>query len=138
VRTRDESRIELPVFFLDRSLGKHIVAEALRAAGQDVHIHDDHFRQDTTDEEWLRQVGQQGWIVLTKDQWIRRRSHERAALMQAGVKAFVLVAGNLSGRDMAEIFVKALPAIQRFISRHEPPFIAKVTRSGAVSLLTSS
>ena len=67
MRTRDESRIDLPVFFLDRSLGKHIIAEALRQAGQDVRIHDDHFRQDTTDEEWLRQVGGQGWIVLTKD-----------------------------------------------------------------------
>jgi len=136
VRTRNESRIE-PVFFLDRSLGKHTIAEALRQAGEDVRIHDDHFRQDTTDEEWLRQVGEQGWIVLTKDKQIRRRSHERAALIQAGVKAFVLAVGNLSGREMAEVFVKALPAIHRFIASHDPSFIAKVTRSGAVSLLTA-
>lgn len=31
------------IFFLDRPLGKHKVAKALRAAGVRVEIHDDHF-----------------------------------------------------------------------------------------------
>ena len=101
-------------------------------------IHDDHFSQNATDEAWLREVGRRGWIVLTKDTWIRRRSNERTALMHTGVRAFVLVAGNLSGSEMARVFVTALPAMHRFIARHNPPFIAKVTRSGAVSLLVST
>ena len=46
-------------------------------------IHDDHFPQDATDIEWLREIGQRGWIVLTKDTRIRYRSHEQTALMQA-------------------------------------------------------
>jgi predicted nuclease of predicted toxin-antitoxin system len=100
-----------------------------------VQIHDDHFRQETPDEEWLREVGQRHWIVLTKDTQIRYRAHERAVLMQAGVRAFVLVAKNLSGREMAEVFVKALPAIRRFLANHQPPFIAKVTQSNAISLV---
>jgi transposase len=66
---------------------------------------------------------------------MRYRAHERAALMQAGVRAFVLVAGNLSGQDMAEVFVTDLPAMQRCMVRHQPPCIARVTREGAVSLL---
>jgi hypothetical protein len=62
----------MPVtFFLDRSLGKEIVAQALRAAGADVEIHDDHFPPDAKDEDWLTEVGSLGWIVLTKD----RRFH---------------------------------------------------------------
>jgi predicted nuclease of predicted toxin-antitoxin system len=123
---------------VDRSLGKHTIADALRQAGVAVEIHDDHFSQNATDETWLREVGRRGWIVLTKDTWIRRRSHERTALMQAQVRAFVLVAGNLSGPEMARVFVTALPTMHRFVARHNPPFIAKVTRSGAVSLLVST
>ena len=87
------------------------------------------------DEEWLREVGQRRWIVLTKDTQIRYRAHERVALMQAGVRAFVLVAKNLSGREMADVFVKALPTIRRFVANHQPPFIAKVTRSSSVSMV---
>ncbi len=36
---------------------------------------------------------------------------------------------------MAQIFVKTLPCITRFLKNHAKPFIAKVTRDGSVSLL---
>jgi hypothetical protein len=49
-----------PVFFVDRSLGKHVVPDALRAAGAHVEVHDDHFAQDALDEVWLPAVGQNG------------------------------------------------------------------------------
>ncbi len=103
-------------FFLDRALGNKVIANALRATGADVRVHSDHFAQDARDEEWLAQVGQQGWIILTKDTRIRYRTIERNALMNARVRAFVLVSGNLSGQEMAKIFVKALPAIRKFVA----------------------
>jgi hypothetical protein len=34
---------ESPILFLDRSLGKKTVAEALRGIGAKVEVHDDHF-----------------------------------------------------------------------------------------------
>lgn len=34
-------------YFVDRSLGRGLVVEALRAAKLEVHAHDDHFAQDT-------------------------------------------------------------------------------------------
>lgn len=136
MRTPSPSRVDPLQVFLDRSLGRRVVAEALRAAGVEVHIHDDHFPQDTTDEEWLLEVGRQGWIVLTKDDRIRYRPQERAALIHANVRAFVLVGGNLSATAMAEIFVRALPAMQHFVDRYPPPFIARIARSGAVTLLS--
>ncbi|MDH5669933.1 MAG: hypothetical protein OEY86_18180 [Nitrospira sp.] len=126
---------ELPVFFLDRSLGKKCIATALREAGAIVHIHDDYFPPDAKDEEWLSSVGLKGWVVLTKDHRIRYRDLERTALMQAGVGAFILTAGDLQGGEMARIFVDALPAITRFINKHKKPFIAKIGRMGSVSML---
>lgn len=123
------------VLFLDRSLGKQKIAAALRAAGARVEIHDDHFRPDARDTEWLRAVGEHGWVVLTKDQRIRYREIERRALMNAGVAAVVLKADDLQGPEMAQIFVKALPAIQRLVRRTRRPFVATLTRSGILSVV---
>ena len=36
---------------------------------------------------------------------------------------------------MAQIFVKALPKIKRFLQKHSKPFIAKIAKDGSVSLL---
>lgn len=128
---------EPPVFFLDRSLGKYRIATALRQAGVTVHVHDDHFAADAKDEEWLTLAGEEGWIVLTKDDKIRYRALERTALLRSGVGAFVLTAADLQGEEMAQIFVKVLPAISKFLRKHRRPFIAKVTRGGTVSMLFS-
>ncbi|GIX46067.1 MAG: hypothetical protein KatS3mg131_0278 [Candidatus Tectimicrobiota bacterium] len=99
-------------------------------------IHDDHFPRDAPDEGWLREVSRRGWIILTKDKRIRYRTTERTALLHAGGRAFVIVArGDLSAQTVAEILVRALQAITRFVAWHAAPFIAKVTRDGAVSML---
>jgi predicted nuclease of predicted toxin-antitoxin system len=129
---------EPPVFFLDRSLGKVVISTALRAAGATVHVHEDYFPPDAKDEVWLAEVGRRGWIVLTKDRKIRYRAIERIALLNAGVGAFILTAGNFNGEDMAKVFVKALPRIQKFLEKHERPFIANITGSGSVSMLFQS
>ncbi len=51
--------------------------------------------------------------------------------------AFVITAGNLSGAEMANTFVKSLPSIFRFMARNPAPFIAKITKRGSVSMLFS-
>jgi hypothetical protein len=96
-------------FFIDRSLGGHVVADGLRGSGEKVRVHDDLFAQDTDDEVWLADVGQRRWVVLTKDVLIRRDSLQRRALLAANVAAFVLARGDVSGSVMASAFVTALP-----------------------------
>ncbi len=123
---------ESPPIFLDRSLDGEKLTEALRAHGVVVHRHRDFFVHDTRDEDWLTTVGEKGWVVLTKDKRIRYRSIEREALINARVRAFVLVAGNLSGNDIAETFTRALPKILAFIGEHEPPFIARILKNGEI------
>ena len=120
------------VYFIDRCLGKRVVAAALRGTGAQVEVHDDHFAQDCPDDEWLAEVGRRGWIVLTKDNRIRYHNSERVAVAGADVRMFALVGGNLTGEQVAAAFVKALPAMQRRAAEHEPPSIATVRRDGAV------
>jgi hypothetical protein len=126
---------EQPTFFIDRCLGRGEVPSALRAAGALVETHDDHFAIDCEDEAWLAVVGARGWLVLTKDKYIRRRPRERRALEVARVAAFVLTAGRVNGAEMAAAFVAARARMARIAATHARPLIATVTRAGAVSVV---
>lgn len=126
---------EQVIFFIDASLGRKTVAQALRNVGAKVETHDDHFPQGTPDELWLYKVGEQGWVVLTKDDRIRYRELERQALLAASVRAFVLTARGLRGEENAAIFVTALPAMYKFLRKYDGPFIAKLSRAGSLSLV---
>lgn len=111
------------------------MATALRRAGATVKIHNDHFLQDARDETWLLDVGKRGWVVLTKDDRIRYRATELAAVVAARVALVALSSGNLTGEEMAQAFVAALPRMSRVFATQRPPFITKVTRSGEVSMV---
>lgn len=114
------------------------MAAALRVEGANVEIHDAHFPADARDDDWLQEVGQRGWVVLSKDKHIRRRATELAALMTARVRTFVLTSGNLTGEEMAAAFVRALKRMTRVAAQNRPPFIATVAKDGTVSILLSA
>jgi hypothetical protein len=118
------------VFFIDRSLGRKQVAQALRESGARVEVHDDHFPQTTPDVEWLAEVGRRGWVVLSKDERIRRNRIEREALEAARVRAFFLTQQDITGQEMAELFSNALSGMTRRAVSEPAPFIFTISRSG--------
>ncbi len=120
-------------WYLDYQLGGRIVAEALRAHGLIVHVHSDYFAPDAPDQEWLTAVGNYGWIVLTKDRMIQRRSVEREALIRANIRAFVLVAKDTNGPENAQIFIRAHAAMMKYIEQYPAPFIVRVYRDGLLN-----
>ena len=97
-----------PEIFVDRSLGKSIV-EGLRTVGLTVHsmadVYGEKRAQLLADEVWLRDAGKNDWIVLTKDDAIRRRPAERDALIEAAVRVFCLTNRNMRGAEQTERFV---------------------------------
>jgi hypothetical protein len=124
-----------PVFFIDRSFGRHVVPQALRDAGVLVEIHDDHFDQAADDESWLAEVGSRGWFVLTKDARIRRTPLQLQTLEAAGVGAFILTAPGKNGAEMASILLSALSRIRRVARQHVRPFVATISSSGHVRIV---
>ena len=103
-----------PEFFLDRSLARRVVAEALRSAGWSVRTHIEVFGdrdQEVHDVEWLELCGREAWTVLTMDRRIRYHREEIAAIRRHGVKAFVLASGNLAAPDQARRFIDNQAAI---------------------------
>ena len=116
------------VFFIDRSLGKKAVASTLMEIGANVIIHDQYFAQDTLDQVWLEAAGNKGWIVLSKDNRIRYRANELAALNSANVLAFILIAANATGEEMATIFVKAYKRMLSIANEAHRPAIYTIGR----------
>ncbi|MGI8523472.1 MAG: hypothetical protein ACR2K3_09225 [Nocardioides sp.] len=80
-----------PHFFADRSLGRHRVPDLLRADGWHLTTLTERFGipddERVHDIEWLTLTGSEGWPVLMKDEQIRYRPGERAALVTSGVTA---------------------------------------------------
>src|SRR5207248_11782635 len=84
----------LPELFLDRSLGRRQVPDILRAAGLRLRtlaeVYGIPADETVADVDWLTCAGGQGWAVLMKDERIRYRPAERAALIDHHVRAFCL------------------------------------------------
>ncbi|MGO9823470.1 MAG: hypothetical protein ACLPTJ_22805 [Solirubrobacteraceae bacterium] len=114
-----------PEFFLDRSLGRHIVADALREVGLTVTTMADRYpetEESVKDETWIREVTHDGLVILMKDDQIRRKPREQQAVIESGARAFVVTNANLTGEQVATLFVENRHRmVQR--ARHAGPYI---------------
>lgn len=125
-------------FFIDRCLGKYDVPAAVGGAllaGESVLVHDDLFRQDTDDEEWLPQVGERGWVVLSKDPAMRRSPLVVEALRAAGAAVFHLANGQINGIQAGAALVAALPRIRKAVRRFDVTVVGSVDMNGAVNVM---
>jgi hypothetical protein len=115
--------------FTDRNLGRQF-PDRLTAAGLVVHRHDDYFAQDCSDETWLTEIGQRGWVAITRDQRIRYKPNERQAVIDARATLLILV-GRATSADLATNFINSTDRIESFLTRHAPPLIAKIFRASS-------
>jgi len=121
-------------FFIDRSISQKTVPEALNKTGASVEKHDDHFLPETSDVEWLQEISNRGWVILTKDAKIGSRTLEVAAIARTNARVFILVSGNLTSKQMASILVDALEKLKKFSQGNQAPFIAKLYKEGRVRI----
>ncbi|MGE3445898.1 MAG: hypothetical protein AB7L13_24945 [Acidimicrobiia bacterium] len=110
---------EPPVFFVDRSLGRHIVPEVFRSAGFEVVLMAEVWpetEQTVGDDEWIARAHAEGWVALTKDPAIVR--HHTPALERTTLSVFALPRADLRGDEMAHRFQANL---NRIIARALKP-----------------
>lgn len=114
----------LPDLFLDRSLGRKKVPAELRAAGLRLLTLAEHYGipadERVPDEEWLKLVGERGWVAFTKDTRLRYNRAEKQALQDYGVRCFGLTGKNLRAHELAKRFLQNLPAITRACTKPGP------------------
>jgi hypothetical protein len=124
-------------FFMDISLGQYETADVFRRALADraegdrlVMFRDAFETQDIDDVDWITTIAPREWVVLTKDEAIRRNPLERQALEAGRVAAFFLYRGDLTGAAAGRMFVLALPRIRRLLLDYGRPLLAVVQGNG--------
>jgi len=120
-----------PDLFVDRSLGRRIVPEALRALGFTVHTMADVYPhgedQAVADVRWIADADAAGWIALTKDERLIRDAENQEALVNSSLRMFAISKQNLTGPQMAQYFETNIHRIiQR--ARKPGPFVEVVYR----------
>jgi len=118
--------------FLDRNLGRHVIANRLRAAGISLETHDDHLPEDAPDEDWIALVGRRNWLAVTKDKNIRYRSAELDAIKRHSARVIVIRMKNATGPEIADLLVRSRSRIAR-LANTPAPFVAGITKGGAVT-----
>ncbi|HET9967947.1 MAG TPA: hypothetical protein VFQ68_06890 [Streptosporangiaceae bacterium] len=118
-----------PRFFLDRSLGRKAVPEALRTDGWDLITLAEHYGvpadEQVADTDWIKEAAKRGWPILMKDKRIRHRRAEIAAVAEHKARCFVITRGDLPSADMARRFIINKAAI--LVATAQPgPFIYSV------------
>jgi hypothetical protein len=117
-----------PHFFVDRSLGRHRVPNLLRKDGWSLVTLAEHYGipadETVADVDWLELAGQNRWPVLMKDEKIRYRPAERAAVRAHDVRAFYLTSGNLTGQQMADLFIANRDVVWRMAVEAGPALFA--------------
>jgi hypothetical protein len=88
------------------------------------------FKPGTDDEDWLPVVGKNGWILLSSDSKIWKRSVQRDVVFRHGVRGFFFTENRMRGETKAEIVRKALPQMRALVRDTPPPFVASLTQDG--------
>ncbi len=126
------------MIFIDRSLPKSI-ARALQLVRNDVKWLEDVYTHDTKDPVWLKDAGDQGWLVIMRDKRILTRPGERAALLDNNVGAFYLThTGNPNRWEILKLIVGALDEMEEVFASEDRPFLYGLDRNGTLSRKTLS
>lgn len=124
---------EAPLLFIDRCAWSRRLGEALAAAKIPFIAHHEKFAPACPDEVWMMEAGRQGWVVITRDQAIRRKPNELKAFREAKLIMFALASGNASAEDTARLVVDLYPKILRKAKAANPPAMFSVTLAGGIN-----
>jgi predicted nuclease of predicted toxin-antitoxin system len=116
-------------FFFDNNVSKKIV-EGLKAFGEEVVHLQDKFPEDSADIEWLQYVGEKGFVLITRDERVRRNPAEMAAIRKFKVATFFLGGSHLDRCKLIQQVVRNWPRIKELSGRTQPPFAYRIPPTG--------
>jgi len=122
-------------FLFDENISPAIV-RALRELGKPVAYITDILPRGTADLTIFQKLGELGWILVTQDQNIKRKKHERAAMKQAALGAFIFTGRAEKDIDsMTILILKHFQQMQNFESSTRRQFIFGISDKGSIDRL---
>lgn len=122
---RREQRLRDIVFFLDRSMGRNVVANALRAAGAIVEVHDDHFEEDTPDVEWIASVSKRRRVAILRDEAVLKVAGEFDCIVRNHARLVMPDVRKGNAAAWSHTLVECLPKIVRYVAKHDGPYFIR-------------
>ncbi|MFN4777763.1 MAG: hypothetical protein ACK6CP_04765 [Pseudanabaena sp.] len=123
-------------FFIDRSLESNKLVYALKQAGASIERHGDRFSHNTPDTDWLTDVSNRGWVILTQDKKISKNSLEVLAVAQSHARMFTLSSGNWGVDKIVTLLTNVVLELEQFADHNPAPFIAKITEAQSIVMWT--
>jgi len=113
-------------FLLDENISPYVV-ESLRPLGKPVgHVVDvPELGRGTPDGRIIEFLGERSdWILVTQDKKMRRKKHQRQAMLDAGLGVFVLTGRAEKSNDaLVVLLLQCWPDMMKLASRTSRPFI---------------
>lgn len=121
------------IFFFDENMPPKVAA-ALQALGTCEARHlVDHLPRGTSDEDVFAFVSAQGWLLVTQDAQINRKPHQRQALLESGIGAFILTGrAERTVEEMMIFLLARMPEILETARRARAPFIFGIPDRGRI------
>jgi len=116
-------------FFIDNNLSQQL-AVGMRGFGEHVIHLKDKFSPDTDDPIWLKFIGENGLILVTRDERIRWRPAELRALKDHKVGAFFLGGKNRTRCQLIQQLVRSWPRMKDLAGKTKTPFVFRVPPQG--------
>ena len=123
-----------PILFFDRDVGTALPkALGVLEFPTTVEYHQNHFRHEAGDPEWMPVVGQRGWILIGHDSRHHHRPAELAAIQQYGMGCFYLWGTQATRWEKMRCFLNAYERIIAAVVVTPRPFIFRIARTGGLS-----
>jgi hypothetical protein len=125
---------ETPVFFLDRTFGRHQVAQMLRDAGFVLRTTFDEYGEADSkiaDPVIIASCGLLNRVLLTGDQDLVHTWNKE--IIQAEIAVFVTTDNNEGPKQWAPRIIAAKEGMLRELRRRKRPFTANISKDGRIT-----
>ena len=112
-------------FFVDNNLSEYL-AKGLKAFGEDVTHVKEVFEGNTEDVVWLKYIGKNRMILITRDERIRKNPFELKALREYKIGVFFLGGKRLGRCKIIQQVVRNWPRIKEYSLKNRPPFAYRI------------
>jgi len=122
-----------PVLFIDRNSGGRTFRALIENQGIVVKLHDEHFSRTTDDSEWLKAVGERGWIMITGDAMVTRTPLFLLRLTQTKARVFILKGLNgATPEGKARCVISSYERVVRICQTQEAPLLWRFNKDGTL------
>jgi hypothetical protein len=97
-----------------------------------IEFHQEQFEMDAPDDQWLPEVGRQGWFVIGHDYHYHANQTEWEAVERYKIGCFYLWGHDAKAWETMRAFLRGLEKIIRAAETIERPFLLYVDRSGGL------